>query len=1131
MKYRIGFDIGIKSVGYAVVENDEITEQPIRIVDLGVRTFDANEVDKTGESTAKNRRILRGVRRRRRRKNYRFQRMTNLLNSAFSFDYNGRVEEVKDEDVYYLRAKALDERISNVELCKVVFNLLKRRGFKSNRKAVTQDKEEGKLKTAIAENQKYIKEHGYRTIGEAIYKDNKFSCKVAGRVVYNVRNHNGSYDNCFYRDDLNNELLLILKSQQTLGNNLITDELIEKASEIFTAQRNFDVGPGWNSPYKKENFEVGNCVFIETEKRAPKASLTFERFNALTKLNSLRINGENLDNEQFKILLNKIEGCVNIKFSQIRKWLNLDYSKIFNLCNYSIKGKLDENLTEQEIIDKMESKEFVKFDKTIEIRKALGVKNPLEYIDLFDEIALMLSLCKSDVKIDEYIASHNIFNNLTSEQLEKIKGLTFDKFGSISIKAMRQIIPYLQAGNTYDKACALAGFDHAKQTYGKLKFLKGKEIEERLKDITTPTVKRAVNQTLRILNEIIKKYGSPQFVTIELARDFGKSPNERKSVETAQLKRYEQNRSYEETIRKYKAKPTGMDYVKMQLYNEQDCKCMYSGEKIELDELFGDNYYQVDHAIPISRSLDDSFNNKVLVKTKENQNKGDLIPYEYFLKYKTPEDWNNYVVRVNTLKNVKKRKLLLTESFSEQRTTEFINRNSNDTSYISRTILNLMQDYLMTEPSKHYKKVIKSVSGGITSYLRKIWGINKIREDGDSHHCVDACVIAMATDSQVQALTNFNKFKEKYFDKEQYIVDKTNRTVINKSTGEIVDNVQLEQSQLEALKNAHSSLNKPYEHFVKELELRSMVKYDNSGYTDFEKEEFRGIGYIEEDIKTLKPLFISRMKSVKTSGAIHNETMLSTKIYDDTKMVIKAVSLDKLSISDKAEPVEIKGDLHPEKSIEGFYKPLDDRKLYLMLKESLIKDKECFKKTKEVYKPAKNGEQGMPVKKVKICYPKTDLAFINGGAFENSSMYRIDIFTKNNKYYVIPVYMKDVYAHKLPNKFVVSKKPWINLDDSYQFKFSLYQNDLVKIKWNKDINFSKVNENPNSNKPNKINLNEGLFYYNSFNINNNSIKILTSDRCYFKTGCGIQKLQSIEKYYVDIMGKVYKAKEEKRKEI
>ena len=66
--YTLGLDIGIASVGWSLLENDPITEEPVKIIKMGVRTFSANEIPKTGESTAKNRRDKRGVRRRNRRR-------------------------------------------------------------------------------------------------------------------------------------------------------------------------------------------------------------------------------------------------------------------------------------------------------------------------------------------------------------------------------------------------------------------------------------------------------------------------------------------------------------------------------------------------------------------------------------------------------------------------------------------------------------------------------------------------------------------------------------------------------------------------------------------------------------------------------------------------------------------------------------------------------------------------------------------------------------------------------------------------------------------------------------------------------------------------------------------------------
>ena len=116
------------------------------------------------------------------------------------------------------------------------------------------------------------------------------------------------------------------------------------------------------------------------------------------------------------------------------------------------------------------------------------------------------------------------------------------------------------------------------------------------------------------------------------------------------------------------------------------------------------------------------------------------------------------------------------QKFNDEKSKDFIQRNLNDTQYMGKFLFNLLQDYLLMSESKS-KVQIRCVSGSITSYLRKCWGINKLREDGDIHHCIDAAVIAMATESQKQKIINFNKFKE---------VCKVNKynEIINYTTGE-----------------------------------------------------------------------------------------------------------------------------------------------------------------------------------------------------------------------------------------------------------------------------------------------------------------------------------------------------------
>ena len=76
--YRIGLDIGIASVGWAVLENNS-KDEPVHIMDFGVRIFDTAEDPQTGDSLASPRRNARSMRRRLRRRRHRLDRIKQLL--------------------------------------------------------------------------------------------------------------------------------------------------------------------------------------------------------------------------------------------------------------------------------------------------------------------------------------------------------------------------------------------------------------------------------------------------------------------------------------------------------------------------------------------------------------------------------------------------------------------------------------------------------------------------------------------------------------------------------------------------------------------------------------------------------------------------------------------------------------------------------------------------------------------------------------------------------------------------------------------------------------------------------------------------------------------------------------------
>lgn len=287
-------------------------------------------------------------------------------------------------------------------------------------------------------------------------------------------------------------------------------------------------------------------------------------------------------------------------------------------------------------------REFQSYHK---IRKILdkiekGIVDKLS-IDTLNKLAYALSVFKNDKSIKKYLKEN--CRELTDELIENLLEISFSKVGNLSIKAMEKLIPFLEQGLTYDKA--------VEKVYGKDVNInvkrKNKLSFNTIKDdITNPVVKRAVSQTIKVVNAIVNKYGEPLCINIELARELSKTFEERNRISKKNEERKSENEKAKLEIQEMgKFNVTGQDIIKYRLWKEQDEICIYSGHKITPDELFTE-LVDIDHIIPYSISFDDTFNNKVLVLSSENRKKGNRVPIEYLRKNGMHVD--EYKLRIET---------------------------------------------------------------------------------------------------------------------------------------------------------------------------------------------------------------------------------------------------------------------------------------------------------------------------------------------------------------------------------------------------------------------------------------------------------------------------------------------------
>ncbi len=1130
VNYRIGLDLGIASVGWAAILTDSKGE-PKHIIDLGVRVFDKAEVPKTGASLAAARRMARSTRRVTRRRRHRLDRIKLLLQSEGLIKLDVFMDRYYHSpglpNVYKLRYEALDRILTPDEFAQVLIHLAKHRGFKSNRKSETKSKENGKVLAAINKNKEVFEQKDYRTVGEMIYCDKSFYTEdnsSSDGCIFTPRNKAGNYQHMILRSMIEDEVHFIFERQRQFGSTYASQEFEEKYTKIFTSQRSFDLGPGKQangkpSPYAISGFgnRVGICEFEKEEKRAPKAAFTAELFVALQRINNLRIscdNGSyrNLNNEERDVLLKELLSRKEVTYMKVRSLLQLTEQQRFNLLNYSTKDISESS------VEKTEKAAFIKMTYFYAFSKVFGNKfkeiPPAKIQDLYDSVAAILTEYKNDDSRTARLEQLGI----DSEQIDELLSMNPSKYQHLSIKAMRKIIPFLLKGYTYDKACESAGYDFKGDSIGKkLHILKGKEITDAINDITNPVVKRSVSQAVKVLNAIILRYGSPMAVNIELSREMAKTYKDREQIKKDNDNRFAENEKIKAELRSNGLiSPTGQDIVKYRLWQEQNHICPYSGRMIPYEDLFKPGF-EIDHIIPYSITFDDSYRNKVLVYAEENQKKGNRTPYEYLASDEMK--WQEFIARLNICtRDFKKRQKLLKQHVSAAEKAEFKQRNLNDTKYITRMFYNLIRENLELAPMEGKKKQVWAVNGAVTAYLRKRWGFSVKDRSTDKHHALDAAVIACCTDGMIRKISNYAQGRELRYARGFQFVDE--------ETGEVFDRDNFTREQWDDMFGIR--IPKPWQMFTEELELRmsdnprDVLRKDQvlSRKIDYPCWIYNGEPDIGYDI--LRPIFVSRMPNHKVSGAANEATIRSPRHLDE-RIILTKVPLTQLKL-DKTTG-----------EIVGYYDDYkkSDRLLYDALKKRLIEfdgnAKEAFKT--EFRKPKSDGTPGPVVKKVKIV-ERSD-AGINlkkgPGFVKNDKMVRVDIYNKDGKYYVIPIYVADTVKKELPNKAVKAHAPekdWRIMDDN-DFLFSLYQNDLVYLESKKGINLWKKNKSGDSTENKKVE-HSLLAYYNSMNRNSAAIEGETSDGGFKFENLGIQNLKRLEKRHVDLLGYVTEVGKERR---
>lgn len=797
--FVLGIDLGVASIGWAVVEEaSNFTAAGVRIFPAGIDNFGSSKQTHLNQV----RRAKRGARRRCQRKSKRLTLLRNILTKLgwMPTEVN-TLETWMQQDVYDLRSRAISEKLSLSEIGRIIYHLNQRRGFLSLRKNEAKSKagqEAKELEGILGKIEhlgKEIHSGGFKTLGNYLHH-----CYQESGGQERIRklhtNRSMIYDEfsliwqtqAAYHPELNDTLRY--GSQLRRENpRSVTKPVPREAGKSLLEQFGLEnISFLQRSVYWRES-SIGQCELEKSEFRAPLADRRFQEFRMLSELNNLRLFDRSTPNAPVERQLTDAERSAALAYlSSVEKpTLAKLKTQIASLPGSPKAAQFTLNLeaNKRESISGLETEN--------KLKNTLGSKWTTLTDAMKNQLVDALVLPQFDAKsrratqrTDSEMAQLllSILPSLSEPEVEKLSHLHFPTgTGGLSALAMEKLLPHMRRGLIYqgkdqtNSARHLAGYprrdEDQKLTLPLLPRLEDLSNPEHpshdphFPQINNPLVLRSLHELRKVVNGLVRKYGKPARIHIEMARDLKMNAKQREE-HSKFTKQNEKDRAAASTaLLEMGIWPTHDAILLYRLWIEQNKQCLYSGKPISFEALTT-GLVDIDHIYP-RRAGDDSYMNKVLCFSSENRAKNDRLPAIWLAG--DPKKFDGLIQRAASLPLAKQKRLTAT-----QLPDHFTSGDLNDTAYMARAA----RHYLALLVTQHHH--VFCTKGKYTAFLRKHWEIqhllettskpthsvldgpvSKSRED-HRHHALDAIVIALCSPSVVQKISQTLKHQSNWKD-------------------------------------------------------------------------------------------------------------------------------------------------------------------------------------------------------------------------------------------------------------------------------------------------------------------------------------------------------------------------------
>lgn len=472
---------------------------------------------------------------------------------------------------------------------------------------------------------------------------------------------------------------------------------------------------------------TNKCTYLNGKDVLPKDSLLYSKFMVLNELNNLRVNGEPISIEMKQsIYENLFQKNRKVTSKKLRQYLvKKGKGKAVEITG--IDGDFKSSLTAyHDFKEKLTNAQLDNYDK--------------------ENIILNIALFGDDKKLLEK-RIRKMYPHLTENQIKAIRSLSYKGWGRLSKEFLQEIMaPIPETGEFVNVITALwETNENLNQLLGE-KYDFGQALDElnagesdvkltyqTIDDMyVSPAVKRQIWQTIKIVKEVQKVMGhEPKRVFIEMAR--GKQESKRTETRKKRLmdlykKCKDEERDWIEELGNKQDHELRSD--RLFLYYTQKGRCMYSGEPIRLEDLWNNNIYDIDHIYPQSKIMDDSIDNRVLVKRSENMSKTDEYPIAQSIRAKQAGFWKS-LMKGEFISEEKYDRLIRSNSFDEYELAGFIQRQLVETNQSTKAVAGVLKKALVNS------EIVYSKARNVSKF-RQDFDLIKVRDLNDLHHAKDA---------------------------------------------------------------------------------------------------------------------------------------------------------------------------------------------------------------------------------------------------------------------------------------------------------------------------------------------------------------------------------------------------------